>query len=235
MKITENEVHIWVIRLDLDYDHKNYQKHLNEIEKQTADNMQAQKIKKNHVVCHFATHEILSRYLNIALDSIPFTYSKFFKPFLLQNEKQVEFNLTHSSSIALLGVTKKFRIGIDIEKIKPIDNREDVEKLVFTNKERLWIAQQQIDQDEKFYRLWTAKESLIKGIGEGFYFGPEKLDCHMSNDLTDRVDLRITPFPEESPQWTIHNFIPEITYMGAFATKQPVKSFSQFVWMPTTN
>lgn len=231
MEIKENEVHTWLIDMDKIINYEDYEVFLNENERLRGKKLLSDKLKKNHIISHFATREILSYYLNIPLIQIPLTDTKFNKPYLRQNPLKIEFNLTHSHDLALLAITKIFRIGIDIERMSPLQDQEDIEKLILSQKEHNWLFKRD-DQEkcESFYRLWTAKEALMKGIGEGFHFGIENIDFEMPQYLSGRIGLVIHSHPEESLEWTVLNFKPQEKYMGALATKQPVLSFSQFQW-----
>lgn len=231
MRINENEVHIWLIDINEIINYKGYEDLLDGNERIRGKNLLSEILRKNHIVSHYAARDILSNYLNVPLNQIPLTYTKFHKPFLIKNPLKIEFNLTHSHDIALLGITKTFRIGIDIERMSPLQNQRDIEKLILSQKELTWLSKRD-DQEkcEAFYRLWTAKEAIMKGIGEGFYFGTENIDLAMPDDLSDRISLTIQSCPKESPEWTVQNFIPHGEHMGALATKQPVHSLSQFQW-----
>jgi phosphopantetheinyl transferase len=61
---------------------------------------------------------------------------------------------------------------VDIEKIKPYP--EAVAKRCFTAMERGWLCEAAPGgaRDEAFYRLWTAKESVMKATGLGFSLPP---------------------------------------------------------------
>ncbi|MCM1306091.1 MAG: hypothetical protein NC037_00610 [Bacteroides sp.] len=64
----------------------------------------------------------------------------------------VYFNLSHSHGVTMLGVSHA-PIGVDIEKIRPIDFK----KFDF-------IA---ADSEEEFFEKWTERESYLKFTGEG--------------------------------------------------------------------
>ena len=78
------------------------------------------------------------------------------------------FNLSHSGTYVVLGVSEH-EIGVDIEQIAPFDDR--VARRCYTEKELAWLYAQ--NNTEAFYRLWTAKESIMKATGLGFTLPPE--------------------------------------------------------------
>lgn len=69
------------------------------------------------------------------------------------------FNISHSGDKVICAVCSE-EIGCDIEKIRDIN--ESLIARCFTEKEQIFI-----NDETKFFRLWTAKESLLKAIGTG--------------------------------------------------------------------
>ena len=89
------------------------------------------------------------------------------KPFLktLKNFKNIDFNITHSGDWVACAIDSRDRggIGIDIEQIKDI-NFTDFEEIL-SIKETEYID----GKLEKFYQIWTLKESFLKALGVGMY------------------------------------------------------------------
>ena len=94
------------------------------------------------------------------------TASKNGKPYL--RNSGMYFNISHSGEYVVLAVADN-EIGVDIEKIAPYDQAIAVR--CFTERELEWLQSQ--GADEAFYRLWTAKESVMKASGLGFSLPPE--------------------------------------------------------------
>lgn len=74
------------------------------------------------------------------------------------------FNISHSGEYALCAISKKNRVGIDIEAIKDIDFKEF--SGCFTAREWICINTSD-DPGTAFYRFWTRKEAIIKADGKG--------------------------------------------------------------------
>lgn len=77
--------------------------------------------------------------------------------------EDVYFNLSHSHGVVMLGISHT-QIGVDIEKIRPIDFK----KFDFIEAE---------DEDE-FFEKWTQRESYLKFTGEGL----GALRCEIPDD-----------------------------------------------------
>ena len=73
----------------------------------------------------------------------------------------IHFNLSHSGPFALCAVSR-FPVGVDIERVRP--RRETLPKGVLTEEECRWYIEQGGGW-ERFYTLWTRKESWVKHRG----------------------------------------------------------------------
>ena len=80
----------------------------------------------------------------------------------------VRFSISHSGDYAVLA-TSDCEVGVDIEKLAPYS--ASVAKRCFTAHELEWLRRE--DSDDAFFRLWTAKESVMKGAGLGFSLPPD--------------------------------------------------------------
>jgi phosphopantetheinyl transferase len=94
------------------------------------------------------------------------TYGLNGKPYL--KNQSINFNISHSGDYVVLATANR-EIGVDIEKIAVYPDKVAIR--CFTLPEREWMEQE--GENEAFYRLWTAKESVMKASGLGFSLAPE--------------------------------------------------------------
>ncbi|MBG9455436.1 hypothetical protein ABE61_15360 [Lysinibacillus sphaericus] len=99
-------------------------------------------------------------------DKICFQPNSFGKPFL-PKITDVDFNLSHSEDWVVCALDRS-RIGIDIEYIQAIDL--DISNQFFTETECHYIFSNSEFQLDRFYDIWTMKESYLKAIGYGLSF-----------------------------------------------------------------
>lgn len=90
-------------------------------------------------------------------------YGEFGKPYVLAERK---FNLSHSGDYSVLAV-RDGEIGVDIE--KPDERHLSLAKRVFDQEEQEWMAE---DPRNRFFVLWTLKESVMKFFGKGLGLSP---------------------------------------------------------------
>jgi 4'-phosphopantetheinyl transferase len=108
---------------------------------------------------------LLMRKLCGIIDESQLIYGENGKPYLKDGNKY--FNISHSGNYVILALSEK-EVGIDIEKIDTHPDKVAVR--CFTTEECEWMRQE--ESDEAFYKLWTAKESVMKATGLGFSLSP---------------------------------------------------------------
>ncbi len=128
--------------------------------------------------------DILTRYLickrlNISNNMLEFGLTEYGKPYLC-GRKEIHFNISHSGEW-VVGCIDNLPVGIDVEKIEPIDisiagrffSREEFEGLKAKN---LTLRK------EYFYELWTLKESYIKAVGKGLSIPLDSFTIRIEKD-----------------------------------------------------
>ncbi|MDE6566199.1 MAG: 4'-phosphopantetheinyl transferase superfamily protein [Lachnospiraceae bacterium] len=89
------------------------------------------------------------------------------KPYL-ENISGVYFNISHTSGLVACGIDER-EIGIDVERICRYDRR--LMQRICTEEEIAYICgddrEEEQAQNERFFRLWTLKESYLKATGQG--------------------------------------------------------------------
>lgn len=114
--------------------------------------------------------EILIRTIiieNLKIDNkyIRLNKNPYGKPYL-KEYPNFNFNISHSGDYVLCAIDDK-PIGVDIEEIKHMEFKE-IAKNFFTTKEFQYIVMEDSKfQLDRFYEIWTLKESYIKCCGRG--------------------------------------------------------------------
>lgn len=86
------------------------------------------------------------------------------KPYI-DGREDLFFSLSHSKDKVVCAVSKR-EVGADIERIRDIS--DGLLKRVCTDKEKKYLdCFDKARQTEEFFRLWTAKESFMKFLGQG--------------------------------------------------------------------
>lgn len=114
--------------------------------------------------------EMLLKYLlvtryGLRMSDIAFGYEKYGKPYLINNQRNLHFNFSHSGSWVVCGIGTS-RVGIDVEGGDK-DNLDIAKRVLSPPEYALWEKKPPEERKTEFYQLWTLKESYVKYIGKG--------------------------------------------------------------------
>jgi 4'-phosphopantetheinyl transferase len=108
---------------------------------------------------------LLGGYLRLPPSEVPITYTAAGKPVLADSAVDLHFNVSHSHGLVVVAVASR-PVGIDIERLRMVDNPEGLIRRFFSQVEQeTYLALPAILREEGFFRGWTSKEALIKARG----------------------------------------------------------------------
>ncbi|MBM1106812.1 4'-phosphopantetheinyl transferase superfamily protein [Aurantibacter crassamenti] len=218
LSISQGHIHIWSISA-IDDIHK-----LNEISKILSKDelLKASKFRFNkdrsvYITARFLLRKLIGSYLGIAPKEIVFEYSEFGKPSYLKNV-DLDFNVSHSGNRIIIGFSKEYNLGVDIERIKKDFDPLELAENVFSDDEiRALSATNDSEKFQAFYRGWTRKESFIKAVGEGLSY-PLKSFTVTIDDDENASFITINSTQESQQNWQLHSFIPAKDFIAAITT-----------------
>lgn len=130
------------------------------------------------------------------------------KPYL-KDYPGVFFNLSHSGSRAMCVISDR-EAGCDVERVTGKHLR--VAEHCFTEEERRYIIEKPGGEDERFFRLWTLKESYIKATGAGL--------SRPLNSFTVRISDGGTPLITEDEECSLFEPRPDEGYRYACCVRE---------------
>jgi 4'-phosphopantetheinyl transferase len=131
------------------------------------------KHKQHHFVATRALlRNVLAYYTGIPSASLEFARRAQGKPYLLNSP--IFFNLSHSGNFAVLAVSTRGEIGIDIETIRARNFLAIAERYYHANELKQLLAIPEAEREELFFKLWTLKEAFFKATGGGISSGLDK-------------------------------------------------------------
>lgn len=130
---------------------------------------------------------VLSQTLSIPYTSIQIDTNDYQKPYLAQPKEQLEFNLSHSGEWVVCA-TDSHSVGVDVERIATFDM--NVAQRYFSKEEYEYITSADNDEErnQRWCKVWTAKESYIKAVGKGLSI---PLESFSTVDQTRMASSRI--------------------------------------------
>ena len=117
---------------------------------------------------------LLSHYSGIAPDLVKFRYGSRGKPFLVEAGREarprIQFNLSDSHDVVVLGFASDREIGVDIEKVRHLDRWERISRRFFGDSVAKELAAlPDSARDGEFIRRWVREEARIKATGQGIW------------------------------------------------------------------
>ena len=161
---------------------------------------------------------LLGGYLDTAPLAVPLGVNPDGKPVLTPAgaNHRVEFNVSHTDGLALFAVADR-PVGVDAERVRPMPTADDLVARFFTPTEaKQYQALPAERRPAAFFRGWTCKEAVLKGIG----CGVRDLDrCVI--DLDPARPPRVAGPPETAAGWSVAMWEPAPGYVGAVAVAAP--------------
>lgn len=120
--------------------------------------------------------ELLGQALALAPEALPLTRDERGRPWFLPPLAHVGTGWSHSGTQLLVGLGERMRLGVDLERLRPRPRMREVAQRFFHPAEAAWLAA--LGEEacaDWFFRIWCAKEALLKAHGQGLSFGLHRL------------------------------------------------------------
>lgn len=198
MENSSHPVIIWKIRISQFYDSEAYYLSLlNDQEKLHAHSLVTRELTSRYVIAQGILRRILGNYLSIKPKKIEFAHGPHNKPFLADNHMRLQFNMSRSHDLVLIGFSFEDEIGIDVELCDAQVLENGIEKAV------------------SFFCAWTHKEALQKLAGFGTLKEPKEIE----------VPLHLVNEPQgviyEGAERYLRSFLLDGSYVAAVASTKP--------------
>jgi 4'-phosphopantetheinyl transferase len=208
------EVHLWALpHSDLHFEL------LTPDERAKADRYKRERTRAQFIASRGRLRLLLGKYLGIAPPDAPLVRSISGKPSLDPSfESDLNFNVSHSDSLGVFAFARGQRVGVDVERLRAIPNKEDLVARFFTAREKRQFEQlAEPEREPAFFRLWTRKEAALKAIGRGVQSLDQCEVTFLPGD-EERV-LRIEDDGDAAGKWFLKNWNPEPGYLAAVAVE----------------
>jgi 4'-phosphopantetheinyl transferase len=188
-------------------------------ERMRAGRFRFEHLRRSFIFTRGTLRVLLGRYLSSAPEEIPFSYGPQGKP-AIGTDTLVRFNISHSGDIVLLAFAREYDIGVDIERIRPLPDMDDLVQRFFSSAERSQIGSLPREQRERaFFACWTRKEAYLKALGNGL---STRLDTFCVT-LTPTESARLVHINGEihaAQAWTLQELTLMSDYAAAIAYRQ---------------
>lgn len=235
-RLDGDEVHVWRVSLIVPESRLiALQRILSEDERHRAESFYFQRDRQRFTVARGALRTILAGYLNAPPEGLCFRYSPRGKPDLWDEsgEGDLRFNLAHSGELALVAVTRRRAVGVDLERIRLDVECGSIARRFFSPAEaQALFALPLAARVNAFYRGWTRKEACLKAWGHGLSLPLDQFDVSVAPG--EPAALLVTrPNPNEAARWSLCELDVDAGYVAAMAVEGTGWSLKGWQWNPT--
>ncbi|HEY2158143.1 MAG TPA: hypothetical protein VGH33_21115, partial [Isosphaeraceae bacterium] len=132
----QGEVHVWRVALDRADDMlARLGSTLSDDERARGERFRSERDRARFLVSRAALRAILSRYAGRPAAALAFLAGPHGKP-SLAGAGAIEFNLSHSGDLALVAVAAGVRVGVDVEQLREMDDRDAIVRRFFSAREQ---------------------------------------------------------------------------------------------------
>ncbi|HEX7130310.1 MAG TPA: 4'-phosphopantetheinyl transferase superfamily protein [Rhodanobacteraceae bacterium] len=137
--------------------------------------------------------------------------------------RELQFNWSHSGALALVALARSAIPGVDIEQPREGVKILEIARRFFAPAEADALAAcGGAEREALFFRLWCAKEAVLKALGRGLAFGLERVA--FERDGEGWQPCRFDPEAGSPAEWQVHPLVPVSGCAGAVAWRGPARA-----------
>ena len=175
-----------------------------------------------------AWRQVLAQYAGVLPGELTLTADIYGKP-RLAAPASLGFNLSHCGDVVLLALGHGIELGVDIEALRPRPRALQLAQRYFTAAEAAALAALPEDvRLQAFYRLWTAKEAVLKALGRGLAFGLHRVGFRLETGGTAVLPEDFAHAAAPASAWSLHALAPAPGYLGALAWRGGPRTIRRF-------
>ena len=224
--VSPDVIDLWCVFYDRITDerlHRSYRSLLNEAERKQEVRFHFENDRRRYLQTRALVRTVLSRYAAIAPSDWTFTTNAYGRPQVSNTEAlgaELSFNISHTRSLIVLGVTGGRALGVDVENIATRSAPIDVADRYFAADEVAELACTDVAQQHyRFFEYWTFKESYIKARGMGLSIPLDKFGFSYPSDTS--VSLAVHPeLGDDARRWLLWQFQPTPEYLVAMCAER---------------
>ncbi|MFE5262753.1 4'-phosphopantetheinyl transferase family protein [Streptomyces coelicoflavus] len=209
--LSRTDVHLWIAssagRDGEPHSLRAHESVLSPEERHRADQFYFAEDRAQFVLARSLLRRCLSEYADVEPDEWEFEFNEYGKPAVHHRlGVDLDFNLSHSRGMCLLGITRERPIGVDVEKRDARISLPDLIHQVMSEPEieelrrlpaRAWKS--------RFLDVWVFKEAYAKARGQGISLPLQDISFLFPDGHTPRLVLK--PSLADRPDHWLYDFI----------------------------
>jgi 4'-phosphopantetheinyl transferase len=224
--LTPAEIHVWLVFYDEISEerlHSAYRELLSAAEKEQEPRFYFARDRRRYLITRALVRTVLSRYVSIRPEEWVFSTNAYGRPDIVNAQARdacLSFNISHTHSLIVLGVTTHRALGVDVENFRAREVSIDIADRYFAPQEVAALAAVPPHQQQyRFFEYWTFKEAYIKARGMGLSLPLDKFSFHYPDDHA--VELAIDPeLADDAARWQFWQFQPMPEYLVAICAER---------------
>jgi len=174
---------------------------LSDAERARAARFGTRQLRDRYVMGRGSLRTILAAALGVSPASVPIVRGTRGRPQLAGAPAPFDFNVSHTADIAIVGIVRHGRIGVDVERLDRTINVEGIARKFMTPGERDWLAAKDADAARRdLLTLWTCKEAMSKATGDALTAPFGSIDVAIE---PQRI-VRSGPGAYHPSDWSLH-------------------------------
>ncbi len=228
-RLRTGEVHVWTLR-DCPVDIAEYTSLLSRDEINRASRFHFPHLFDRFAADHGRLRLLLGAYLETSPREIVFAENSHGKPRLQEPSCRLCFNMSHTAGLTMVALCLDAEVGIDVEAVRPIEDRDSIAAMHFSEYEQAALAAEpEHEKTAAFFRCWTRKEAFIKANGAGLSIPLDTFAVSLSAHEEASL-LYCTWDVRESSRWKLTHLDPAPGYIGALVIEGCGWTTSHFGW-----
>lgn len=226
ISLTSAEIHVWLAFYDQIEDerlHAAYRELLCSEERAQEPRFHFARDRRRYLVTRALVRTVLSRYISIDPKQCTFSPNAYGRPDIVNAEAAaagLSFNISHTHSLIVLGVTQGRELGIDVENVVARAAPLDVADRYFAPGEVAVLrAAPRHEQQHRFFEYWTFKESYIKARGMGLSLPLDKFGFRYPDDRAVEIAID-AELADDAARWQFWQFRPMPEYLVALCAER---------------
>ena len=157
-------------------------------------------LRRRYIIGRASLRWALGRALDMAPAKVPIVRGARGRP-QLATDAGIDFNVSHTQGVALIGIARGARIGVDVEQTDRDVRADRLARKFLTPSEQATLAPlPEAALRARFLRYWTCKEAMSKATGDGLSAPFRRLEI----ELDPRIALVAGPPPYEPSRWRLY-------------------------------
>lgn len=193
---------------------------LSEFERERAARFAFDRLRQSYAISHGAARMVLSSYVGVEPQALEFLTGEHGKPSLHpRHDSDIGFNLSHSGTKCLVAVTRGREVGVDVERMRPLDDWLEIARRFFSDAETSQLLRlTETLRRDGFFATWSRKEAYIKAIGMGLALELGSFTVEADPRSEARL-LWVRGAEEEPKHWNMRTVVVDPEYHAALAVR----------------